>query len=147
MNSNTSVYWAALQKQTHILLGDLNLDRLKPNRAEGKLLHDLEEAMGLQCLINQPTRVTNTTQTLIDVILTNQPDLAQKSGVYNPKLSDHSLPKEKSCKAICKPRTKNADDWQRVKQLRNEATRIRRKAIKDYWRKKANDLTKSQGFL
>lgn len=83
--------WAALQKQAYVLLGDLNLDRLKPNRAEGKLLHDLEEAMGLQCLINQPTRITNTTQTLIDVILTNQPDLVGKSGVYNPELSDHSL--------------------------------------------------------
>ena len=74
-----------------MIIGDLNLDRLRPDKVEGKLIRDLEETLGLECLINQPTRVTNITQTLIDVIMTNQPDLFRKSGVYNPELSDHYL--------------------------------------------------------
>ena len=56
-----------------MIIGDLNLDRLRPDKVEGKLIRDLEETLGLECLINQPTRVTNITQTLIDVIMTNQP--------------------------------------------------------------------------
>ena len=43
----------------------------------------------------QPTRLdrngTTTTATLIDVLLTNQPDLFIGGGVYDPALSDHML--------------------------------------------------------
>lgn len=38
--------------------------------------------------------------------------------------------KRKAAKRFAK--TKTAEDWQRVKQLRNEATRMRRRAIRDY---------------
>lgn len=30
-------------------------------------------------------------QTLTDVMLTNNPDLFKKCGVYNPEISDHSM--------------------------------------------------------
>ena len=87
--------WAALTCQAVVIIGDLNLDRLRPDKAEGKLLLDLEEQQGLTCLIKEPTRVSTnkkgTTQTLIDVILTNEPNIVKVSGVYNPELSDHSL--------------------------------------------------------
>ncbi|CAB4020838.1 Hypothetical predicted protein, partial [Paramuricea clavata] len=78
-----------------VMLDDLNHDRLRPDRAEGKLLIDVEETHGFVCLITQPTRIqtrgTKTTKTLIDVILTNQPHLFIHSGVYDPGLSDHPL--------------------------------------------------------
>ena len=35
--------WANLQRQSIVLLGDLNLDRLRPTSNEGKLLVDLQE--------------------------------------------------------------------------------------------------------
>ena len=35
--------WASLHKRDLVLLGDLNLDRLRLHKAEGKLLSDLEE--------------------------------------------------------------------------------------------------------
>ena len=35
--------WAAFQSKTVIVLGDLNLDRLKPGTKEGKVLLDMEE--------------------------------------------------------------------------------------------------------
>lgn len=50
--------WAWFQKQSVIILGDLNLDRLRLDRAEGKLLKDLEEVNNLRCMITEPTRVT-----------------------------------------------------------------------------------------
>ena len=47
--------WAALQKQAYMIIGDLNLDRLRPDKVEGKLIRDFEETLDLECLINQPT--------------------------------------------------------------------------------------------
>lgn len=42
-------------------------------------------------LIRQPTRVTSTSSTLIDVILTNKPRSFLASGVFDLGLSDHHL--------------------------------------------------------
>lgn len=49
--------WAGLQYPTVIMTGDLNLNRLKPDSTEGKLLLDLEVEKGFDCLINSPTRI------------------------------------------------------------------------------------------
>ena len=83
--------FASLQKQFVIVLGDLNLDRLRPERREGKILLDLEDIHGYSCLIDQPTRITDHSQTLLDIILTNKPYLFQGCDVFNPELSDHAL--------------------------------------------------------
>ena len=87
--------WAGLQYSTVIMTGDLNLNRLRPDSTEGKLLLDLEVEQGFDCMITTPTRIqmqgANTTQSLIDVILTNQPQLFGDCGVYNPEISDHAL--------------------------------------------------------
>ena len=68
-----------------MLLGDLNLDRLRPDKSEGKLLINLEETRGLEYLINKPTRIqqmgSRTTETLIDIILTHQPEMFIDSDV------------------------------------------------------------------
>ena len=50
--------WVSLQKHFIIIMGGLNLNRLRPDQGEGKILHDLEEENGLHCLIRDPTRVT-----------------------------------------------------------------------------------------
>ena len=87
--------WASLQGHAFVLLGDLNLDRLRPDKPEGKLLIDIEETHGLECMITEPTRIQTragrTTKTLIDVILTNEAQLFVQSGIYEPGLSDHPL--------------------------------------------------------
>ena len=46
--------FASLQNQFIIVLGDLNLDRLRPERREGKILLDLEDIHGYSCLIDKP---------------------------------------------------------------------------------------------
>ena len=87
--------WAYLQRGIVAVIGDLNLDRLRPNRSEGKLVIDLESEQGFECLIKEPTRIEKkgaiTTSTLIDVLLTNRPGMFMQCGTYDTALSDHLL--------------------------------------------------------
>ena len=67
-----------LYEETFTVIGDINLDRLRPDKSEGKLLLDLEVEQELACLIDKPTRTEKKglshTSTLIDVLLTNKPE-------------------------------------------------------------------------
>ena len=78
-----------------VVAGDLNLNRLRPDKPEGKLFLDLEVEQGFECLITKPTRIEKRgiiiTESLLDVLLTNRPDSFQLSGNYHPFLSDHDL--------------------------------------------------------
>ena len=82
---NSICQLACFKKKTVITVGDLNLDRPRLDRTEEKIPRDLH------CLINEPTRVTANSQTRIDVMLTNSPDLFKNCDVYNPEISDHSM--------------------------------------------------------
>ena len=82
---NSIFQWACFKKKTVIIVGDLNLDRPRLDRTEGEIPRDLH------CLINELTRVTANSQTRIDVMLTNSPDLFKNCDVYNPKIGDHSM--------------------------------------------------------
>ena len=53
-----------------------------------KSLYDLYQ---LSQLIDKPTRVTMTTSSLIDHIVTNTPEKISDSGVIHTGISDHSL--------------------------------------------------------
>lgn len=68
---------------------------MRPDKSEGKLLLDVEVEQGFDCLITKPTRTekrgTIITESLIDVLLSNRPELFQYSGNYYPCLSDHAL--------------------------------------------------------
>lgn len=88
---NDLLMWATTSRQYVIVVGDLNLDRLRPDKREGKMILDLEDVYSLTCLIDKPTRITSTTQTLIDVLLTSKPDSFTSSGIVNPGLSDHAM--------------------------------------------------------
>ena len=80
--------WASLNSNFVVVTGDLNLNRLRPDKPEGKLLLDLEVEQGFECLITKPTRIEKRgiiiTESLIDVLLTNRPDSFQLSGNYHP---------------------------------------------------------------
>lgn len=75
---NSICTWASLQRNSVTVIGDINLDRLRPDKNEGKLLLDLEVEQELTCLIDKPTRMEKKglihTSTLIDVLLTNKPE-------------------------------------------------------------------------
>ena len=42
-------------------------------------------------MITEPTRIAMNSQTLLDVLLTNSPEVFRKCGTYNPEISDHYL--------------------------------------------------------
>jgi hypothetical protein len=71
------------------ILGDLNIDQLSPNENQ---LKPLITSLGLHQLIKTPTRVTDKTKTLIDLIITNSPHChAKNTGVIRCGLSDHDI--------------------------------------------------------
>ena len=55
------------------------------------LLSDITDLYGLQQLINEPIRVTDTTSTLGGLIYTNYDNKVICSGVFHVRMSDHSL--------------------------------------------------------
>ena len=77
------------------MLRDLNLDKIRLDRTEGKILKDLEEVNNLECMVTEPTRITARSETLLDVILTNNPELFKKYGTHQPEMSNHHLVSEK----------------------------------------------------
>lgn len=76
-----------MRKKPFFLLGDLNNNLLLPN---SKLLHIIASNKLTQ-VINTPTRITPTSSTLLDVIITNKPDLVTQSYVIPCTVADHEL--------------------------------------------------------
>ena len=75
------------------LLGDLNCDMLKEEQLCHTPIKKLNsyELFQLTQLIDEPTRITATTSSLIDHIITNTPEKISYSGVVHTGITDHSL--------------------------------------------------------
>jgi len=72
-------------------MGDLNCDMISTRSDNNKLkLMSIADIYGLQQLISEPTRITPTSSTLIDLIYTNCADKITCSGVCHVVISDHS---------------------------------------------------------
>ena len=73
---------------TVFLAGDLNADLLASDKQhrDGRALLDLLDIFNLDCLITEPTRKTKTTETLLDLILTNDKKKVLTSGVIDTQL-------------------------------------------------------------
>ena len=107
-----------------VLLGDFNCNMLDLNAYNTKLLLDsFIEPFSLKQLVEKPTRITNLSTTLIDLILVNKPQNALFSNVCDaPGVSDHcftyvaySLKKEKfKPYKVTKRDFKNVD-WDRFR--------------------------------
>ena len=70
------------------ILGDLNCNVMKDcpeNTALGNFMFE----MNLNQLIITPTRITDTSESLIDVIITSASHLVNESGVIDTIISDH----------------------------------------------------------
>ena len=73
-------------------MGDLNTNLLSPERNKTKRLYEeFVELYQLSQLIAEPTRITEFTSSLIDLILTNMPNRVVCSGVLPIGISDHCL--------------------------------------------------------
>ena len=76
----------------YYLLGGLNCNLVSPTPdANTHRLLEISDLYGLKQLINEPTRVTESSSTLIDLIYTNYADRVCFSGVSHIAISDHSL--------------------------------------------------------
>ena len=76
----------------YYLLGGLNCNLVSPTPdANTHPLLEISDLYGLKQLINEPTRVTESSSTLIDLIYTNYADRVCFSGVSHIAISDHSL--------------------------------------------------------
>ena len=51
----------------------------------------MSDVYNLKCLINEPTRITPRSETLIDVVLTSNKKKFFRAGAFNPDISDHHL--------------------------------------------------------
>lgn len=71
-----------------VLLGDFNFDYISPN-ATTKHFQRTMNLLNLKQLINEPTRITQNSRTLIDLIFTSTSEL-YVSGVLPIGFSDHS---------------------------------------------------------
>ena len=76
----------------YFLLGDLNVDFTPTTESPSKnKVKEILDIYDVEQLINEPTRITATSSTLIDLCLTNTPTNIVKSGVIHVSISDHSL--------------------------------------------------------
>ena len=74
------------------LLGDINVYLLPEVEApSARKLKDIFDVYGLHQLIAEPTRVTQFSQTLIDLCITNSPLSIVKSGLVQLSISDRAL--------------------------------------------------------
>ena len=74
-----------------IVVGDLNCDLLKPDSPEAMSLPDFCSSVNQTQLIKEPTRVTETSSSLIDIIMTSNVSLVENYGVALSHISDHYL--------------------------------------------------------
>ena len=75
-----------------MITGDLNCNLLEPGCPEAVALLDFCKSVNLTQLIKEPTRVTETSSTLLDVIITpTNTNLVESSGVLPCHISDHYL--------------------------------------------------------
>ena len=80
-NENKEVY----------MLGDLNCNLLDSNLSNVKMLQEIMQLYQLTQIIDDPTRVTKSTKSILDVCITSSPDKIIQSGVVHLGISDHSL--------------------------------------------------------
>ena len=84
-----------LRRKNIILLGDFNSDMLKgSSKTEsqyGKRLKRIISSFGLKNIMSCPSRVTLTSKSLIDLIITSQPAKVKNSGAIDLGISDHNL--------------------------------------------------------
>ena len=74
-----------------VLMGDLNYNYVYDETLSRNPINYIEQLTGLSQIITQPTRVTLTSSSLLDVILTTNPTHHIKTNVVPISMSDHYM--------------------------------------------------------
>lgn len=106
-----SLITASLQNKPIYILRDRNCDILKPHCRGAIALTNFCHSFNLPQLVSKPTRVTKTTASLIDVIMTSNPQQVIETDVMPNSISDHDLPYV--VLQIKKERRKLTYDWEK----------------------------------
>eukprot|EP00112_Aurelia_sp_Birch-Aquarium-sp1_P013646 Seg2901.1 transcript_id=Seg2901.1/GoldUCD/mRNA.D3Y31 product="hypothetical protein" protein_id=Seg2901.1/GoldUCD/D3Y31 len=85
-----------LRRTNILILGDFNADLffqrgLQKDMSQGKKLLRILNSFNLYNVIDQPTRITETSETMIDLIITSITAKVKTSGCYNSGISDHHI--------------------------------------------------------
>lgn len=76
-----------------LLAGDINLDMFHPEMSEVKRHNELLDSLNLKQMVTKATRISKTSKTLIDHIITNTPKRITYTEVLPcPLVSDHDAP-------------------------------------------------------
>lgn len=70
-----------------VILGDLNQDMIQLDN--NSHICKIMSKFNLQCMISEPTRITNTTATCLDLIITNHSSIINNTEILPPFHSDH----------------------------------------------------------
>ena len=73
-----------------IIIGDMNMDVLG-NCSNGHILIDFCSTFNLTQLVKEPTRITEASETLIDIALTTNDNIIDVCKVKTSSISDHNL--------------------------------------------------------
>lgn len=91
-----------------IMIGDFNIDYINNGNFYTEKIKNTFTMLGLEQMINKPTRVTNISSTLIDYVVTNQSNV--KADVLNSvKIADHLALYVNICKANTKTITNQSN--------------------------------------
>lgn len=88
-----------------IIMGDFNINLLNYNNSVS-FLNDFLEAHDLKQLVNEPTRVTNSSQSLLDLLMVSKTECVEYVNVINANVSDHHATIFKGKPFISKPTEK-----------------------------------------
>ena len=86
----TLIYALSLDKPVYIM-GDLKSNLLTAECTETKSLTSFRESFNLSQLITSPTRVTDSSSSIIDVIFTSKAKQVIKAGLIDCSISDHDI--------------------------------------------------------
>jgi len=77
----------SLRNKPVFIFGDMNDDMLIPNSRLDQVIRNLK----LSQIVNKPTRISNNTATLLDLLITNKPEMLIQSDVLPCQVADHEL--------------------------------------------------------
>jgi len=72
-----------------LCLGDVNINLLKTNCPDSVYFSNMYKSINMSQLISQPTRITDNSRTLIDIILASDASIVSDSGVDFVRFADH----------------------------------------------------------
>ena len=106
------------KRKNMLTVGDLNADLLfkgksKANTLEGRNLLRKLNQYKLSNVIKEPTRITNTTNTLPDLVIASDRSKISKAGTHETGIADHRLVHAiiKLTKTRTPPKTRTVVDW------------------------------------